>query len=82
MSDTNKKETEAQSPPNLLCVSYAAMPSMGTERVGLGQLLGNYLIGANALDLDLINQRIQVKDGMKKLLVIFCLYNQQQQQQQ
>lgn len=35
------------------------MPSMGTERDGLGPLLGNYLLGMNPLDHALVNQRIQ-----------------------
>jgi len=38
---------------------YAAMPAMGTERYGIGSLLGNYLMGMNPLDLKLVNQRIQ-----------------------
>jgi L-alanine-DL-glutamate epimerase-like enolase superfamily enzyme len=37
----------------------AAMPSMATERDGLGSLLGNYLLGINPLDHALVNQRIQ-----------------------
>lgn len=38
---------------------YAAMPAMGTERLGLGPLFGAYLIGINPLDIELVNQRIQ-----------------------
>lgn len=38
---------------------FAAMPAIGTERVGLGPLLGAYIIGLNPLDIDLLNQRIQ-----------------------
>ena len=38
---------------------YAAMPAMGTERKSLGTLLGNYLMGINPLDIQLVNQRIQ-----------------------
>jgi len=37
----------------------AATPSMGTERDGLGQMLGTYLIGLNAFDIQFVNQRIQ-----------------------
>lgn len=37
----------------------AAVPAMGTERDGLGSLLGSYLIGLNPLDLRLVNQRIE-----------------------
>jgi len=38
---------------------YSAMPAMGLERAGLGSIMGNYLMGINPLDLQLINQRIQ-----------------------
>ncbi|MCZ2355817.1 MAG: mandelate racemase/muconate lactonizing enzyme family protein [Bacteroidia bacterium] len=38
---------------------YSAMPAMGTERFGLGNMLGSYLFGINPLDTKLINQRIQ-----------------------
>ena len=38
---------------------YSAMPGMGLERAGLGSIMGNYLMGINPLDLQLINQRIQ-----------------------
>jgi len=38
---------------------YAATTAMGKERIGLGDLLGNYLLGINPLDINLINQRIQ-----------------------
>ena len=38
---------------------YAAMPAMGTERKGLGPMMGNYLMGINPLDINLVNQRIQ-----------------------
>ncbi len=38
---------------------YSAMPAMGLERKGLGSIMGNYLMGINPLDLQLINQRIQ-----------------------
>lgn len=37
----------------------AATVGMGTEREGLGPMLGNYLLGLNPLDIRLINQRIQ-----------------------
>ncbi len=37
----------------------AAMPAMGTERVGLGGLLGSYLLGLNPLDIGMANQRIE-----------------------
>ncbi|MCB1317422.1 MAG: mandelate racemase/muconate lactonizing enzyme family protein [Leptospiraceae bacterium] len=37
----------------------AGMPAMGTERTGLGPLLGNYLLGLNPLDIAMVNQRIQ-----------------------
>jgi D-galactarolactone cycloisomerase len=38
---------------------YAAVPAIGTERMGLGPMLGAYLIGLNPLDVELFNQRIQ-----------------------
>jgi L-alanine-DL-glutamate epimerase-like enolase superfamily enzyme len=38
---------------------YAATTAMGGERKGLGDLLGNYLLGINPLDIRLVNQRIQ-----------------------
>ena len=38
---------------------YAAMPAMGPERASMGPLLGNYIMGLNPLNLDLVNQRIQ-----------------------
>ena len=37
----------------------AAMPAMGPERNGIGTLLGNYLLGINPMDIQLVNQRIQ-----------------------
>jgi len=37
----------------------AAMPAMGPERKGLGPLLGNYIMGINPMDIQLVNQRIQ-----------------------
>lgn len=37
----------------------AATVGMGTERQGLGPMLGNYLLGLNPLDMRLMNQRIQ-----------------------
>lgn len=37
----------------------AATVGMGTERNGLGPMLGNYLLGLNPLDMRLMNQRIQ-----------------------
>ncbi len=37
----------------------AATVGMGTERNGLGPMLGNYLMGLNPLDIGLMNQRIQ-----------------------
>jgi len=37
----------------------AAMPALGTERQGLGPMLGNYFLGLNPLDIDLFNQRVQ-----------------------
>jgi len=38
---------------------YAAITGMGLERKGLGAILGNYLMGINPLDIQLVNQRIQ-----------------------
>lgn len=38
---------------------FSAMPCMATERDGLGPLLGNYILGMNPLDINLVNQRIQ-----------------------
>ncbi len=38
---------------------YAAMAAMGLERQGLGSIMGNYLMGINPLDIQLVNQRIQ-----------------------
>lgn len=38
---------------------YAAMPGMGSERQGLGPMMGNYLMGINPMDIKLVNQRIQ-----------------------
>lgn len=38
---------------------YAATPAMGLERKGLGSIMGNYLMGINPLDIQLVNQRIQ-----------------------
>ncbi len=38
---------------------FSAMPAMTTERDGLGPLLGNYILGMNPLDINLVNQRIQ-----------------------
>ncbi|MBN1780594.1 mandelate racemase/muconate lactonizing enzyme family protein [bacterium] len=37
----------------------AAMPAMGSERMGLGPLMGNYIMGINPMDIELVNQRIQ-----------------------
>ncbi|NUM53206.1 MAG: mandelate racemase/muconate lactonizing enzyme family protein [Candidatus Hydrogenedentes bacterium] len=37
----------------------AAMPAMGTERYGLGNLIGPYLMGMNPEDINTVNQRIQ-----------------------
>jgi len=37
----------------------AAMPAMGTERFGLGKLIGPYLIGLNPENIDRVNQLIQ-----------------------
>jgi len=38
---------------------YAAITAMGLERSGLGAILGNYLMGINPMDIQLVNQRIQ-----------------------
>ncbi|NQV37406.1 MAG: mandelate racemase/muconate lactonizing enzyme family protein [Candidatus Marinimicrobia bacterium] len=38
---------------------YATMPAMGPERKGLGPLMGNYIMGINPMDIQLVNQRIQ-----------------------
>ena len=38
---------------------YSAGPSMGHERSGLGELVGPYLIGADATDIDLVQQRLR-----------------------
>lgn len=38
---------------------YSAGPAMGRERQGLGELLGPYLIGESATDIDLIQQRLR-----------------------
>ena len=38
---------------------FAAMPAMGPERKGIGALMGNYLLGINPMDIQLVNQRIQ-----------------------
>ena len=38
---------------------WSAGPAIGREREGLGQLLGPYLIGENALDIDLVQQRLR-----------------------
>lgn len=40
-------------------VGYSAGPAMGRERAGLGDLLGPYLIGEDATDIALIQQRIR-----------------------
>lgn len=37
----------------------SAVPTMGSERDGLGPLLGAYLLGLNPLDTRMVNQRIQ-----------------------
>jgi D-galactarolactone cycloisomerase len=37
----------------------AAMPAMGPERKGLGPIMGNYMMGINPMDIQLVNQRIQ-----------------------
>ncbi|MDP6908224.1 MAG: mandelate racemase/muconate lactonizing enzyme family protein [Flavobacteriales bacterium] len=38
---------------------FAAMPSMSTERDGLGAMLGNYILGIDPMNIKLVNQRIQ-----------------------
>lgn len=38
---------------------WSAGPAIGREREGLGNLLGPYLIGEDALDIDLIQQRLR-----------------------
>ncbi len=38
---------------------YSAGPAMGRERAGLGELLGPYLIGEDATDIGLIQQRLR-----------------------
>lgn len=38
---------------------HAAITAMGLERQGLGSILGNYLMGINPMDIQLVNQRIQ-----------------------
>lgn len=38
---------------------YSAGPAMGRERAGLGELLGPYLIGEEATDIGLIQQRLR-----------------------
>lgn len=38
---------------------YAATHAMGLERKGLGEIMGNYLLGINPMDIRLVNQRIQ-----------------------
>ena len=40
-------------------VGHSAGPAMGRERAGLGDILGPYLIGEDATDIDLIQQRIR-----------------------
>ncbi len=38
---------------------FSAGPAMGRERAGLGELLGPYLLGEDATDVDLIQQRLR-----------------------
>lgn len=38
---------------------YGAGPAMGRERAGLGELLGPYLLGADATDIELVQQRLR-----------------------
>lgn len=38
---------------------FSAGPAMGRERAGLGELLGPYLLGEDATDIDLIQQRLR-----------------------
>ncbi len=40
-------------------IGYSAGPAMGRERAGLGELLGPYLIGEDATDIDLVQQRLR-----------------------
>ncbi len=40
-------------------VGHSAGPALGRERSGLGELLGPYLIGEEATDIDLIQQRLR-----------------------
>ncbi len=40
-------------------VGYSAGPAMGNERAGLGELLGPYLLGEEATDIPLIQQRLR-----------------------
>jgi len=40
-------------------VGHSAGPAMGRERAGLGELVGPYLIGLSALDIDLVQQRLR-----------------------
>ena len=38
---------------------YSAGPALGRERAGLGDLLGPYLLGEDATDIDLVQQRLR-----------------------
>ncbi|CAB5129725.1 Mandelate racemase [Olavius algarvensis associated proteobacterium Delta 3] len=38
---------------------FSAGPAMGRERAGLGDLIGPYLVGEDATDIDLIQQRVR-----------------------
>ena len=38
---------------------FSAGPALGNERQGLGELLGPYLIGEDATDIDLVQQRLR-----------------------
>jgi len=38
---------------------YSAGPAMGRERARLGELLGPYLLGEDATDIDLIQQQLR-----------------------
>ena len=38
---------------------YSASPAMGRERAGLGELIGPYLIGEDATDIPLVQQRLR-----------------------
>ena len=40
-------------------IGYSAGQAMGKERAGLGELIGPYLIGEEATDIDLIQQRLR-----------------------